>query len=179
MRQLLILTTVLMSASLPALLVAQPTRGRDVAITIARHDIHGSPIRYRHGVLTDVLVTGHVRPAKTWSAIAASGVGVILGRMPECAIQSDGRCAPSGSFIALNSLVGVEKTLGRAAGRLFVGPALHHGNDATSVGWQGRIAISIPVDDELRLGTMVRVTRLPSHHGESLTLWAYGGSVTF
>lgn len=179
MPRFVLFASLVLTPLLPVALFAQPTRGRDVTLTVARHDIRGSPVNYRHGGLLDVLVTGHLHPAAEWSALAAGGAGVVYGRMPECAVQPDGRCAPSGNFVALNTLVGIERSSGRAFTRLFVGPSLHHGNDATSVGLEGRVALSVPVDELVGVGITVRATRLASHRGEALTLWAYGASVTF
>ena len=164
---------------LPSVAFAQPKRGRDITLTVGRHDIRGSKVDYRHGLLIDGLVTGHVHPSAAWSPLVAGGIGIVRGNMPECAVQPDGRCAPSGNFFALNTLVGVERSAGRMLARLFVGPALHSGNDATSIGLQGRVALTVPLDELVGLGIMIRATRLPSHHGEALTLWAFGGSVTF
>jgi hypothetical protein len=179
MYRILVRTSVVFVLLSPVGLFAQPTPGRDITLTVARHDIRGTPVNYRAGALVDALTTGHIRPSSQWSALAAGGAGAVYGRMPECAVQPDGACAPSGNFLVLNTLVGIERRSGRAFGRLFAGPSLHHGNDATSVGIEGRVVLSVPLDHLVGVGITVRATRLPSHRGEALTLWAYGGSVTF
>ena len=179
MRLRLVRTAFVFAFLLPLVASAQSQRAGDVTLTVARHDIQGSTVHYRHGLLLDGLMTRHVHPSAAWSPLVAGGIGIVRGNMPECDIQPDGRCAPSGNFFALNTLVGVERSAGRIRARLFAGPALHSGNDATSIGLQGRVALTVPLDELFGAGIMIRATRLPSHHGEALTLWAFGGSVTF
>ncbi len=179
MRLRFVSTVLVIVCLLPRGAFALPKRGRDITLSVGRHDIRGSTIPYRRGILLDGLVAGHVHSSAAWSLLGAGGVGIVRGNMSECAVQPDGRCAPSGNFLALNTLVGVERSTGRVLARVFVGPSLHSGNDATSVGLQGRVALTVSLDNSVGLGIMARATRLPSHHGEALTLWAFGGSVTF
>lgn len=158
---------------------AQRRHRRDVTLTVGRQEIRGSAITYRRGTLIDGLMTAHVHPSVHWSPIVAGGINVVFGNMPECAVQPDGRCAPSGTFLALNTLVGIERSAGRVLARLFVGPTLHSSNEATSIGIQGRLALTLPVDELIGVGIMLRATRLSSHRGEALTLWALGGSLSY
>jgi hypothetical protein len=72
--------------------------------------------------------------------------------------------------MVLNLLVGIERRSARAFGRLFVDPALHHDSDAKSVGLEGRVAQSVRWYNFVGVGLTVRPTRLPSHHGEALTI---------
>ena len=97
-------SALIMALLLPICAFAQVNRARDITLTVGRHDIRGSAVDFRHGTLIDGLLTGTLRPSMRSSPLVAGGLSVARGNMPECAVQLDGRCAPSGNFLAVNAL---------------------------------------------------------------------------
>ncbi len=184
-RQLWIVQALAASLVFGSVVNAQAARAAGLDFTLGRHSLRGGIVRERSGVLLDALATGRLRASSRWAFVAGGGasaavVGSALGASTDdCLLLSNGQCAPRGNFVGINALAGVAYGVGPGTIRALIGPALYRGADDKSLGFQGRIDTSLPLAARAGVGAMLRATRLPSHGGQRLTLWAFGVSLTY
>lgn len=183
-KQLWIVPALAVSLVFGTVVNAQGARGAGLDLTLGGHRLRDGIVRERSGVLLDVLATGRLRASSRSEFVAGGGasaamVGAALGASSDdCLLLANGQCARQGNFAGVNALAGVAYGVGSGTIRALVGPALYRGADDSSLGFQGRIDASVPLAASLGGGAMLRATRLPSHGGQRLTLWAFGVSLT-
>lgn len=158
---------------------ARTRTGAGLDLTFARHSIRGGTVNYRTGALFDLVGAVRVKSIQDWHLLMAGGAGVVLGGIGEsCLLRPDGSCAPRGNLGMVNALAGAARPVGGGTVRMLAGPAFSKGAGAASLGLQGRFDVSYPMTRRVGVGGMLRVTELPSHGGDNLTLLAGGVSLT-
>jgi len=180
----------LFAGAVAALMIvgASPARAQTTAqdsvlrldVTLGGHAMHGGLIDFGDGAMLDALLALGVRDRPRWETVVAIGGGGVAGGFGDrCLVRPDGGCAPKANFGVLNVLIGGDFSVGGAALRGFVGPALYNGDEGHGFGPEVRLDLSSPTLAHIGLGAMTRATWLPSYGGQRFVAWAFGGSLIF
>lgn len=149
-------------------------------VTLGGHTMRGGLIDFSDGAMLDALIALGVHDRPGWETVVAiGGSGVAGGFGDRCLVRPEGGCAPKANFGVLNLLIGGDVSLGGAAIRGLVGPALYNGGEGHAFGPQIRIDLSSPTFAHIGLGAMTRATWLPSYGGQHFVAWAFGASLLF
>lgn len=159
---------------------APSARGAGLDLMLGAQTTRGGAIENRQGLLVDATIAITARESGARALVIAGGGGGVLGGNGDtCLILPNGGCAAKGNFGIVHAGVGPAQRVGNATVRALLGPAHVSGGGHSSFGMQARLDAQANAVEHFGLAAMARVTILPSHGGETLTMWALGLGVAF
>ncbi len=164
---------------------AQDAWRRRIDLTLGAYSEQGSESKSQSGVLLDVLLAGERSTENRWTKTGGAGFGLYavkssFGATPDqCDVVSGTLCRQSGGLTTVYAVGGVSRTSGSRTMRALIGPAFLHGLDANSIGVQAQIDLNAMFASRAGVGALLRGAVMPSHGGQSLSLWSDGVSLAF
>lgn len=164
---------------------AQEAWKRRIDLTLGAYSAQASESQSQSGVLLDALLAGERNTENRWAKTGGGGVALYtvkssFGAAPDqCEVVSGTLCRQNGGLTSIYAVGGLARTTGSKTTRALIGPAILHGLDANSIGVQAQVDLNAMFASRAGIGAMLRGVVMPSHGGQSLSLFSGGVSIAF